>query len=78
MACASLGFNQLEYDFKLTQLEACATIVQCTVYCYTHPGGQGQYASPSEKLAIMMRNQDRLAIRQLKGAMEAGQALPVC
>ena len=58
-------------------MDSKATAVQCTVHCYTRPGGQGQCANPSEKLAIMMRNQDRFAIRQLKGAVEAEHAMPV-
>lgn len=80
LSCCSLrvGFNQLKYDFKLTEHGPHATVVHCTVYCYTRPNGQGQHVSPSEKLAIMMRNRDRLAIRQLKGAMEAGHDLFVC
>ena len=75
---AYAGFNHLKYDFKLAELGGTVTTVHCTVYCYTHPTGEGQPASPSEKLAIMMRNQDRLAIRQLKGAMKDGHALSVC
>ncbi|KAL0027255.1 hypothetical protein WJX77_007165 [Trebouxia sp. C0004] len=71
------GFNQLRYDFSLTELGASTTAVRCTVHCYTSPGGQGQTASPSEKLALMMQNQDRFAIRQMKGAFEAEHALPV-
>lgn len=71
------GFNQLKYDFCLTQLESKTTAVRCTVHCYTRTGGQGQGANPSEKLAIMMRNQDRFAMRQLKGAVEAEHAMPV-
>ncbi len=74
----SAGFNQLRYDFSLTELGASTTAVRCTVHCYTSPGGQGQTASPSEKLAIMMQNQDRFAIRQMKGAFEAEHTLPVC
>lgn len=71
------GFNQLRYDFSLTELDTSTTAVRCTVHCYTSPGGQGQTASPSEKLAIMMQNQDRFAIRQMKGAFEAEHALSV-
>lgn len=67
----SAGFSELRYDFCLAELGACTTAVQCTVHCYTRTGGQGQMANPSEKLAIMMRNQDRFAIREMKGALEA-------
>ena len=41
----SAGFNQLRYDFSLTELDASTTAVRCTVHCYTSPGGQGQTAS---------------------------------
>lgn len=74
----SVGFNQLRYDFSLNAMGADTTAVRCTVHCYTSPGGQGQTASPSEKLAIMMQSQDRFAIRQMKGAFEAEHTLPVC
>lgn len=72
------GFNQLKYDFKLTEIKARTTLVHCTVHCYTRPGGQGQYANPSEKLAIMMHSQDRYAMRQFKGAFESEHTLPLC
>ncbi|KAL3151795.1 hypothetical protein ABBQ38_012766 [Trebouxia sp. C0009 RCD-2024] len=72
------GFNQLRYDFELTQVSSSRTALHCTVHCYIRPGGHGQHASPSEKLAIMMQRQDQHAMRQLKGAIEAEHAMPVC
>ena len=72
------GFNQLKYDFELNEVEANMTVLHCTVHCYTRPGDQGQYANPSEKLAIMMQSQDRHAIRQLKGAFQTEHTMPVC
>ena len=78
MAAVGAGFNQLRYDFELDEVKASTTALYCTVHCYTRPGGQGKYANPSEKLAIMMQREDQYAMRQLKGAMEAEHIMPVC